>query len=139
MNSGDVPIIRSIVAVGAGFFTVMVLGAAADMAFTGLSPNAFDEAGHAREDSSLFIKMAYESLFAFLAGYVTARIAIRRPYFHALVMGALVFAGRALIAMAAWDVTPPWFNLGILVLILPLALLGAKLGSTWNRGSHSSP
>jgi hypothetical protein len=138
MNSGDVPIVRSIVAVGAGFFTVMVLSAAADMMFTGLSPDAFDASGHARTESSLFIKLAYETLFAFLAGYVTARIAVRRPYFHALVMGGLVLAGRALIAMAAWDVTPPWFNIGILVLILPVALSGAKLG-TWNRGSPSSP
>jgi len=137
MSSGEVPIVRSIVAVGAGFFTVMVLSAAADVAFTGMSPNAFDENGHARADSSLFIKLAYEMLFAFLAGYVTARIAVRRPYFHAAVMGGLVLAGRALIAFAAWDVTPPWFNIGILMLILPVALLGAKLG-TWNRGSPSS-
>jgi hypothetical protein len=138
MNSGDVPIVRSIVAVGAGFFAVMVLGAAADMAFAELSPNAFDAVGHAREQSSLIIKLAYETLFAFLAGYVTARIAIRRPYLHAFVMGCIVLAGRALIAVTAWDVTPPWFNLGILVLILPVALLGAKLG-TWNHGSPSSP
>lgn len=138
MNSGDVPIVRSIVAVGAGFFTVMVLGAAADMAFTGMAPNAFDATGHARDENALFIKLTYETFFALLAGYVTARIAVRRPYFHAVVMGGLVFAGRALIAMAAWDVTPPWFNVGILVLILPAALLGAKL-STWNRASPSSP
>jgi hypothetical protein len=133
MSSGEVPIVRSIVAVGAGFFAVMVLSAAADVAFNGMSPNAFDDAGHARSESTLFVKLTYETLFALLAGYVTARIAVRRPFLHALVMGGLVLAGRLLIAIAAWDVTPPWFNVGILVLILPVALLGAKLG-TWNRG-----
>jgi hypothetical protein len=85
-------------------------------------------------ESTLFVKLAYETLFVLLAGYVTARIAVRRPFLHALVMGGLVLAGRLLIAVAAWDVTSPWFNVGILVLILPVALLGAKLG-TWNRGS----
>jgi hypothetical protein len=123
MSSGEVPVVRSVVAVGAGFFAVMVLSAAADVAFKG---------------ASFEVKLGYELLFVLAAGYVTARIAIRRPLFHALVMGALVLAGRALISAAAWDVTPAWFNVGILVLILPVALLGAKLG-TWNRGSPSSP
>jgi hypothetical protein len=113
MSNGDVPIVRSIVAVGAGFFTVMVLSAAADMLFAG---------------STLILKLAYETAFAVLAGYITARISsMQRPLFHVLVMAGLVLAGRALISIAAWDVTPPWFNLGVLVLIVPAALLGAKL------------
>ncbi len=63
-----------------------------------------------------------------LAGYITARIAAaQRPLFHVLVMAGMVLIGRALISIAAWDVTPPWFNLGVLVLIIPAALLGAKL------------
>jgi hypothetical protein len=113
MSDGEVPIVRSIVAVGAGFFTVMVLSAAADVFFTG---------------SALIIKLAYETAFALLAGYITARISsTRRPFFHALVMAGMVLAGRALISIAAWDVTPPWFNLGVLALIIPAALLGAML------------
>ena len=113
MSNGDVPIVRSIVAVGAGFFTVMVLSAAADMLFTG---------------SALIVRLAYETAFALFAGYITARItATQRPLFHVLVMAGMVLAGRALISIAAWDVTPTWFNLGVLVLIFPAALLGAKL------------
>jgi len=122
MNSGEVPIVRSIVAVGAGFFAFMVLSAAADAAFKGTP----------------FVRLGYETACTFLAGYVTARIAIRRPFFHTLIMAAIVLAGRALIAFAAWDVSPPWFNIGVLLLIIPVALLGAKLGS-WKRASHSSP
>ncbi len=113
MSNGEVPIVRSIVAVGAGFFAVMVLSAAADMLMAG---------------STLIIKLAYETAFALLAGYITARIsASQRPLTHVLVMAALVLAGRALIAIAAWDVIPPWFNLSVLALIFPAALLGAKL------------
>jgi hypothetical protein len=126
-TSGDVPVVRSIVAVAAGFFTVMVLSAAADVTFGSLSPNAFDAQGHSRADSALFTKLAYEALFALIAGYVTARIAVRRPFTHALVMGAFVLAGRAFIAVLTWDVAPLWFNLGVLAVILPAALLGAKL------------
>lgn len=133
--SHDVPVVRSIVSVAAGFFTVMVLGAAADVVLTQALPNAFDAQGHARAESTLFIKLAYETLFALLAGYITARIAIRKPFTHVLVMAAIVLAGRALIAVASWDVVPLWFNLGVLVLIVPAALLGAKLSELRGRTS----
>ena len=126
-TSGDVPVVRSIVAVTAGFFTVMVLSAAADVAFGSISPNAFDAQGQASADGALFIKLAYEATFALIAGYVTARIAVRRPFNHALVMGAFVLAGRAFISVLTWDVAPLWFNLGVLAVIVPAALLGAKL------------
>jgi hypothetical protein len=116
--SDDVPVVRSVVSVAAGFFTVMVLGAAADLV---LGP------------VSLIVKLAYETVFALLAGYVTARIAVRKPFTHVLVMAAIVLAGRALIAKAAWDVVPLWFNLGVLVLIIPGALIGAKLSELRNR------
>jgi hypothetical protein len=123
----DVPVVRSVVSVAAGFFAVMVLGAAADMVLSHVSPNAFDAQGHARAESTLFVTLAYETLFALIAGYVTARIAVRKPYTHVLVMAAIVLAGRAFIAALTWDVAPLWFNLGVLVLIVPAALLGAKL------------
>src|SRR5512139_3118936 len=118
--SHDVPVVRSIVSYAAGFFTVMVLGAAADLA---LGP------------VSLLVKLAYETVFALLAGYISARIAVRKPFAHVLVMAAIVLAGRALIAAATWDVVPLWFNLGVLVLIIPAALLGAKLSELRSRTS----
>jgi hypothetical protein len=131
--ANDVPVVRSVVSVAAGFFAVMVLGAAADIVLGQIVPNAFDAQGHARTETTLFIKLAYETLFALLAGYITARIAVRKPFTHVLVMAAIVLAGRAFIAVATWDVLPLWFNLGVLVLIVPAALLGAKLSELRSR------
>ena len=133
--SNDVPVVRSVVSVAAGFFAVMVLGAAADIVLGQLQPNAFDAQGHVRAESALFIKLAYETLFALLAGYITARIAVRKPFNHVLIMAAIVLAGRAFIAVATWDVVPLWFNLGVLALIIPAALLGAKLSELRNRST----
>ena len=129
----DVPVVRSVVSIAAGFFAVMVLGAAADVVLGQVSPDAFDAQGHARAESTLFIKLAYETLFALIAGYLTARVAVRKPFTHVLVMAGIVLAGRAFIALATWDVVPLWFNLGVLVLIVPVALLGAKLSELRNR------
>ena len=134
-QSHDVPVVRSVVSVAAGFFTVMVLGAAADVVLAQAAPNAFDAQGHARAESTLFIKLAYETLFALLAGYITARIAVRKPFVHVLVMAIIVLAGRGLIALAAWEVVPMWFNLGVLVLIVPAALAGAKLSELRTRST----
>ena len=134
-QSNDVPVVRSVVSVAAGFFAVMVLGAAADVVLGHVSPDAFDAQGHARVESTLFIKLAYETLFALLAGYLTARIAVRKPFTHVLVMAGIVLAGRAFIAVATWDVVPLWFNLGVLVLIVPAALLGAKLSEWRSRAA----
>ena len=133
--ANDVPVVRSVVSVAAGFFAVMVLGAAADVVLAHVSPNAFDAQGRARLESTLFIKLAYETLFALIAGYVTARIAVRKPFTHVLVMAAIVLAGRAFIAALTWDVAPLWFNLGVLVLIIPAALLGAKLSELRSRST----
>jgi len=120
--SHDVPVVRSIVSVAAGFFTVMVLGAAADVILAQASP-------------TLVIKLAYETLFALLAGYITARIAVRKPFLHVLIMAIIVLVGRALIAVATWDVVPLWFSVGVLVLIVPAALAGAKLSELRNRST----
>jgi len=135
MAEHDVPVVRSVVSIAAGFFTVMVLGAAADVMLGKALPDAFDAQGHARAESTLFIKLAYETLFALLAGYITARIAVRKPFVHVLVMAAIVLVGRAFIAVTTWDVVPLWFNLGVLVLIIPAALLGGKLSELRGRAT----
>lgn len=116
----DVPVVRSIVAVMAGFFTVMVLGAAADVVLA---------------NGSLYVKLGYETAFTVLAGYITARIAARKPITHVVVMAGIVLVGRTLIALATWDVLPMWFNVGVLVLILPAATAGAMLSAVRSRST----
>ena len=125
--ANDVPVVRSIVAVAAGFFASNVMSLGGDLLFRRVSPHAFDAQGFARSDGTLFTVMGYEALFVLIAGYVTARLAIRRPMTHALVMGALVLLGRVPTALVAWSAAPPWFHIGVLLLIVPVALLGAKL------------
>jgi hypothetical protein len=112
----DVPIVRSVVAVLAGFFAVMMLGAVADMMLERAAP-----------PNALVIKLAYETGFALIAGYIAARVGVRKPLQHALIMATLVLAGRAIIAALTWKDAPPWFHIAVLVLIVPAALLGAKL------------
>jgi hypothetical protein len=94
-----------------------------------MSPASFNAEGQAVSDGPLFVIMGYEVLFAAVAGYVTARLAIRKPIAHALIMGAVVLVGRIPTAILAWNAAPAWFHLGVLLLIVPAALVGAKIGA----------
>lgn len=127
--AGEVPLVRSVVAVAAGFFASTVMSLGADLAFRRMSPDSFDAEGQASSDGTLFVIMGYEVLFAAVAGYVTARLAIRKPLAHALIMGAVVLVGRIPTAILSWSTVPVWFHLGVLLLIVPAALLGAKVGA----------
>ena len=133
--SNDVPVVRSVVSVAAGFFAFMVLGAAADMVLSSTSPGNLEAVRHSNDTSALLVQLAYETAFALVSGYITARIAVRKPFLHVLVMSAIIFAGRAFIAALAWNATPAWLNVGVLVLLVPAALLGAKLSEWRNRSA----
>jgi hypothetical protein len=126
--AGEVPLVRSVVAVAAGFFASTVMSLGADLAFRRISPASFDAEGQATGGGTLLAIMGYEVLFAAVAGYVTARLAIRKPIAHALIMAAVVLVGRVPTAILSWNAVPVWFHLGVLLLIVPAALLGAKLG-----------
>ncbi len=65
--SHDVPVVRSIVSVAAGFLYGDGARRGGGLILAQASP-------------TLVIKLAYETLFALLAGYITARIAVRKPY-----------------------------------------------------------
>jgi len=132
---GEVPLVRSVVAVAAGFFASTVMSLGADLAFRRMSPASFDAEGQATGDGTLFVIMGYEVLFAAVAGYVTARLAIRKPFAHALIMAAVVLVGRVPTAILAWNAVPVWFHLGVLLLIVPAALLGAKVGELRTRAN----
>ena len=64
-----------------------------------------------------------------IAGYVTARLAPRRPMQHALIGGALGFVASAIGAAATWNrgLGPHWYPLALIVLAVPQAWAGAKL------------
>ena len=130
---GEVPAVRSIVAVAAGFFASTVMSLGGDIAFRRMSPGSFDAQGHASSESTLFVTLGYEALFVLVAGYVTARLAIRRIYAHALGMAGILLLARAFTVLVTWDTAPLWFQLGVLILIVPMALIGAKLSELRSR------
>jgi hypothetical protein len=119
--------VRSILAVGAGFFATAILSLGGDLAFRALAPDAFDSVGRARSAGSLIIVLAYVALSGFIGAYLTARLAVQRPVAHAVALGLIALAINAVVTFFAWDTAPAWYHAATLLLIVPVAFLAGTL------------
>jgi hypothetical protein len=116
--------VRSFVAVGAGFFAIQMLGWGVDAAV-----------GQPVDAKALLTRLAYTAALEALGGYITARLAIRRPTLHAVVLGALMVAATLPITIATWATTPAWYAIWALLLILPMTIFGAFIHERLARRS----
>jgi peptidoglycan/LPS O-acetylase OafA/YrhL len=115
--------LRSIGAVAAGY---IIFGASAALLFqlSGQEPHA---------DAPLAFKIAsivWGAAFALVAGWLTARVAGRRPLAHAAVVAALIALG-ALIAVIARPAEAIWSQVAALVIMAPCAVLGGLVARHW--------
>ena len=121
---------RGVVAVLAGFATVVVLSIATDAVLHALKVYPPPEQG--LHDPLLnLLALAYRGVFTLLGGWVTARLAPRAPLHHAFVLGVLgLIAGTAGV-IASWDLNlgPHWYPIALAASGLPLCWLGGVLAT----------
>jgi hypothetical protein len=117
--------VRSIVAVLAGVFTVVVLSVGTDQVMhdLGIFPPK-DEV--MRDTSDNLLALAYRSVYAVLGGYVAARLAPSAPMRHALILGGIgVVPGIVgVVATTQMDLGPMWYPVALVITTLPCACLG---------------
>jgi hypothetical protein len=114
--------VRSFVAVGAGFFAIQMLGWGVDAAV-----------GQPVDAKALLLRLAYTAALEVLGGYITARLAIRRPTLHAVVLGALVIVVSLPLTIVTWATTPAWYAIWALLLILPMTIFGSYIHELLTR------
>ena len=119
--------VRSVVAVGAGFFAIQMLTLGGDKVYRSLAPQAFDEKGFALEGQTLLIAMVYVAFFEVVGGYITARFAGVKPVVHALWLGAFLLLVNGLLTVLTFGKAPLWYQLASLALILPMTVLGGAV------------
>ena len=120
---------RSILAVIVGYCVTAIATAGIDFILGTLAPAAFPKPGEdqAVGSSWLLLILGYSSIFAILGGYVTALVAKRSEVKHALALG-IVMVMLSLVSMLTYfGQQALWFQIGLLVLALPAALLGGYL------------
>jgi hypothetical protein len=81
--------------------------------------------------------IAYGIMFAFLGGYVAARIAARRPIFHAGVVALILLIGAILSFVVRTGGGAIWIELAAVFLMTPAAFLGGVLALRDSPGSWS--
>jgi hypothetical protein len=129
--------VRSLVAVGAGFFAIQMLSLGGDSVFRALAPHGFDAQGHALESSTFLISLIYVAVFECIGGYVTARLAIVKPLNHALWLGIFILALNLVYVVLTWGEAPAWYQIASVLIILPMTLLGGKIRELQARASAS--
>lgn len=122
-------ILKSIGAVVAGFFTVVLFSIGTDLALeaVGIFPRPDVEGLFVMW--MLALAFVYRTLFTILGGYVTARLAPQKPMKHAIILGLVGMVVGTLGAIAAWDLSPHWYPIALVVAALPSTWFGGKLAT----------
>jgi hypothetical protein len=128
---------RSIVAVAAGFLTVVVLSLATDQLFHVL--NVYPPWGEPMYATGLnLLALSYRIVFTVLGGFATARLAPRAPMRHVTILALIGLAAGtagAIVAITQADLGPNWYPIALAATAYPCTWLGGRLGLSWGAPS----
>ena len=114
--------LRSAGAVVAGYFVFAMSGALL-FQLTGADPHL---------DAPLTFKIAcivWGAVFALVAGWLAAHVAVKRPAAHAGVVAVLIAAG-AIASLVSQPGTARWTQISAIVVMAPCAWLGGVLAAS---------
>ena len=122
---------RSVGAVIAGFLATFVLSLGTDVVLHAL--RVFPPWGELMSSGLFALATAYRVAFTVLGGFITARIAPRKPMTHVLILGIIgIFAATAGLA-ATWnrgpEFGPKWYPILLVVTALPCVWIGGQFGT----------
>ncbi|MDC0722252.1 hypothetical protein [Nannocystis bainbridge] len=128
------PLARALWRVGpvlAGLVTTVVLSVATD-AFMHAS-GVFPPLGQPMADGLFLLALAYRVGFGVAGGFVTGRLARRRPMRHVAVLATIGLVLSALGAIATWgagpEFGPKWYALAVVATAFPTAWWGGLLAN----------
>jgi hypothetical protein len=117
--------IRSILAVLAAMAFWAALWVGGNAALVAGLPGAFADDGSTGRTDVLLVVLAWSVLLSVAAGWLVARLARRRPFAHALVLGLVQLAIGIGVQLGVWEAMPLWYHLLFLGLQVPAYLVGA--------------
>jgi uncharacterized protein YndB with AHSA1/START domain len=123
-------ILKSIVAILAGFITVVILSIVTDIIMEAISFFPPQNKPELYTAGLLLIAFIYRSIYTIAGGYVAAALAPGKPMRHAIILGALGMVMGTLGAVANWDKTAgsgAWYPIALVIAAIPCTWLGGKL------------
>lgn len=126
---------RSIGALAAGFFVTAALSLGTDAVMHGTG--VFPGWGEPMSDGLFAWATVYRVAFTVLGGYVTAKLAPRRPMAHVLWLGLIGTIVAAAGAAATWNAGPAfgprWYPVLLVLTALPCVWAGGLLRARSSR------
>jgi hypothetical protein len=119
--------LRSILAVVVGFLVIGGLVGVTDLAVHSLFAGRVAPNGGVTDPALLLVTEIYVFIYATFGCWLCARIAGRRPMFHALILGALGFIFNIVGTSMTWQLYPAWYHIVALILVMPAAWLGGRI------------
>ena len=125
---------RSILAVVVGFLVIGGLVGVTDLAMHSLFVGRYAPNGGVADPLLLIITEFYVFAYATAGCWLCARIAGRRPMFHALVLGVLGLIFNVIGSSMTWQLYPAWYHIVALILVMPAAWLGGRIAERQLEG-----
>jgi hypothetical protein len=118
--------LRSVIAIAAGFafITVLAVGTDAALHAAGVYP-APDQP--VLDTGLLLLRLGYVTVYAVAGCYLAARLAPDRPMWHALVLGGCGVLANAFDVAMTWGRVPVWFAVAMTAFPLLYAWIGGRI------------
>jgi hypothetical protein len=120
--------LRSILAVLAGWMTTGVLVVCFDLVLRKMLPNDYRD-GQIPPDWVTAMVLATSSVFSIPAGFITAKLGKSDPSRHVVYLILWGLLMGIVSAVMSWGQIQWWYQIGLIVLWVPMVLLGGRLAS----------
>jgi hypothetical protein len=118
-------------AVGAGAVLWAALWVGGAMLLAAVWPAHVAADRSVNDPTALLAYIAYSVVLSIVAGYMTAKVAAAPAASRAVaILAALQLFLGIMIEVSAWSLTPAWYHITFLLLLVPATLYGGRLGST---------
>lgn len=120
-------VLRSILAVVAGFVVIGILAYGTGALASGMWPGAHDAEGMPSTDAARIVQLLYVGVFATFGCWLAGRLAPNRPMAHALAVGVLGLILNVASGIAVSDRHPGWYLVAGVLTTMLWAWLGGRI------------
>jgi len=126
-------ILRSIIAILAGFIVVTAASVGTDALFSnaGLLKDPF----HDTTTGVILLIIIYRNIYNVAGCYLVAALAPNHPLGHTLIVGVIGCVLSLVATIALWEPVTGWYSITITILAIPSAWAGGKLREVYLRKS----
>ncbi len=118
---------RSFIAVLAGVLIWTVFWLAGIAAIGAMFPQHIQAGEPLTHNGILLLILVFSVVLSVLAGYITGRMAGRRPVLYAFWLGLVQLGLGIYFQSLAWELMPLWYHASFLALLIPGNLAGGGL------------